>query len=838
MLQLATLAPAGALDTGAPAAPQGVIAICGGSWSMAGHYSRMSHATATLANERMTRLAWAAAGRRWSRVRCRRGRRNTLGILILVPVIVALQFSRATPGGGASAGQGRWVLGPPPNVCVPASTFCTDQQYVPPLIILDRGPNAGKVLALGGFGPAPGFRQYGEFLDLVANTWSATAPLPSDLQASTATLLTDGTVLAVGYGKPGLYDPLTATWSRTGPMTSDQRQGQTATRLENGDVLVAGGANSEAPSPSSSEVYHPGPGGGTWTPTNGPMLQNRAGHVAVRLTAGPNKGKVLVAGGVGGGPEFNTLNTAELYDPATGTWSQTGSLGGPLGRYAPQNATVATLSNGQVLIAGGSAIGPTGRPFDPTVCPPGCTTYNLAELYDPSSGVWTATGSMSTPRSKHTASVLPDGRVLVAGGDSCCPPIVQSNPANLVEVYDPPAGAWVAGPPMKQGRSGHAAVLLPSRPASQCGPDCGSVVVVGGANSASAEFYVPPPMVTGITPAQGYTDGGDQVLVHGTGLAGTTTLSFGDASHTLICGPTSASACYPDPVTPETVLHVRATPAHAAGVVDVIDSSNPYPVNPADTQTSDPAPPDQFTYVVRPVPAVPPSVSGLSPGCGPLAGGTSVTVSGSGFNGVTAVRFGGVGGQFSVISDSQLVVTAPAQQAPASVHVVVSSSRGSSAVSAGDLYTYPCSLVTGGAPPGPVVTGGLAQPGYGNGGGFSGNPFAHAGGSGGFATVPGSVPGFTTVPGGVGGSATVSAPAPASGLAPSHATVQPNPALGVGDEEVSQPSPRWAMARRELDGRLAAGVLGVVLLGTVGCLMVARRQGAARRCRPHPCTAY
>jgi N-acetylneuraminic acid mutarotase len=208
---------------------------------------------------------------------------------------------------------------------------------------------------------------------------------------------------------------------------------ETATLLPNGKVLLAGGSGTND-FIANCDLYDPE--SGTWTKT-GALNIPRSEHTATLL---PN-GKVLVAGGRGA-TYPNELSSAELYDPESGTWTVTGSMNDA--RY-DHSATL--LPNGKVLVAGGTGIIPGGSSQ---------RILSSAELYDPDSGTWTTTGRLDIERSMHTATLLPNGKVLVAGG------YYEYGTHSSAELYDPISGTWRWTGWLASERNGHTATLLPN----------------------------------------------------------------------------------------------------------------------------------------------------------------------------------------------------------------------------------------------------------------------------------------------------------------------------------------------------------------------------------------
>jgi uncharacterized protein YjdB len=315
----------------------------------------------------------------------------------------------------------------------------------------------GRVLVAGGIADA--IIATADLYDPASQTFSATGSMTSPRSNHTATLLPNGRVLITG-GSSGpsdlssaeLFDPATGLFTPTGSLNV-ARQGHTATLLANGGVLIAGGDTLDA---LPAELYDPS--AGTFTQIGSLSVQRNKGTATLLAN-----GKVLFTGGTG----IAYVATAELFDPSTATFSQTGSMS-----TARAYHTAVLLNDGTVFIAGG---------YD------GTASLSSTEIYNPSSGVFMPAGAMSTARDTHAATVLPSGKVLVSGGEN------QTGTLTNGEIFDPASGAFVM--PGILGMShypgpgfAHTATLLSN----------GQVLIAGGFAAspsggalASAELFVP-----------------------------------------------------------------------------------------------------------------------------------------------------------------------------------------------------------------------------------------------------------------------------------------------------------------------------------------------------------
>jgi N-acetylneuraminic acid mutarotase len=255
--------------------------------------------------------------------------------------------------------------------------------------------------------------------------WTTLGNSVSGRWRHTLTLLPDGRVLAVGgwsgthtLASAEIYDPSTGNWRLVASNMSTARREHTATLLPDGRVLVAGGHNVDEPD-------------------------------------------VLVVGAL----VDQALDSVEIFDPVSETWQSVSSLNAS--RYGH---TATRLKDGRVLVTG-------GRRPDVGLATFASTAH--AEVFNPATGAWTVLPAMAGARDSHRAVLLPNGKVLVAGGQS----VVGDSPgipSASAQLFDPATNTWATTGAMTAARSHLSLNVLPD----------GRVLAVGGyGGPASAEAY-------------------------------------------------------------------------------------------------------------------------------------------------------------------------------------------------------------------------------------------------------------------------------------------------------------------------------------------------------------
>jgi len=273
--------------------------------------------------------------------------------------------------------------------------------------------------------------------------------------------------------------PRTLTFSGVEPKNSDHAQSiqidpEVTTRLPTaGDVLIAGGIGGRLKTLQAAEFYDPTTLKFSLT---GRMASSRVSFGAAAFTGGALNHIAMVAGGASGSDpiRLHTLKLRESIVDTAELYDPTTGKFTATGRMIAGSAlfTTTQLLDGTVLIAGGVDF--KGTPL------------NTSEIFDPSSGNFTATaGPMNMARAFHTATLLNDGAVLIAGGVSG----VMLNTTDTTEIYDPVLKTFMANvaAPMILGTAGHTATLISG---CTCAVD-GKVVMTGGF-TATAETAARP----------------------------------------------------------------------------------------------------------------------------------------------------------------------------------------------------------------------------------------------------------------------------------------------------------------------------------------------------------
>ncbi len=311
----------------------------------------------------------------------------------------------------------------------------------------------GRVLVVGG---RPGVAtSTSEIFDPKEGTWRLTAPMLFGHDWPIAARMCDGRVFVAVGGGPGgqqaeIYDPAQDTWTDAGSMKYPHIYG-TATLLADCRVLIVGGYSAN----KHAEVYRPDTG--TFASV-GLMHDERFFHT---VTALPDGRALAVGGGVDAFGTWYTFSSVDLFDPGTGKWTLVQHM------HNVRRAHTATLlPDGRVLVAGGT----NGGKADGNE---GGNQLASSEIYDVGANTWEKVATpLVTPRTFHTAALMPGGAVLLFGG-------LDSTASTTSSVEGFFGGAWQPLPPLLVDRYLHGSALM----------DDGTVLVTGGLHQATTERY-------------------------------------------------------------------------------------------------------------------------------------------------------------------------------------------------------------------------------------------------------------------------------------------------------------------------------------------------------------
>lgn len=390
------------------------------------------------------------------------------------------------------------------SLTVSFSEYGKDVAYIAPHLFRSRFSHDatllddGRVLVSGGWTGVANNNEifpypvvFSQIYDPGADTWTFTDRIGSGnleelsgfLIYSPAIRLPDGKIVSVALseesqgGNPddvtsaiAVFDPEALEWTHLSDIPSN-RIFADIVALEDGRVVVVGGLDLEAMSSSSTtiepedlvESYNTNTG--EWQ-TLGPMNEPAMEHSLITL----NNGRIMAVGGFNDSSSMHGTDRAEIFDPDTNEWTLTGSTN--VSRMFP---VAITLSDGRLLVTGSTI---SHRPV--------ADDSPNSEVFDPETGEWTVTGAMSVRRYGHTLTLLPDGRVLAAGGED---PMGDNYLLySSTEIFDPETNTWSPGPELSQPRSSHSATLMPD----------GSILLAGGISQegerypiASTEFITP-----------------------------------------------------------------------------------------------------------------------------------------------------------------------------------------------------------------------------------------------------------------------------------------------------------------------------------------------------------
>jgi N-acetylneuraminic acid mutarotase len=312
-------------------------------------------------------------------------------------------------------------------------------QATTPMTQARRGHQAvvlgdGRVMVAGGIHQGELLSSV-EIYDPSSAKWTPVASMSVPRLGNTLTLLTNGSVLVTGgtsadtaSGSGGgqtirpdataeVYNVATNTWKKTSSGMSTPRFEHTATALDDGKVLIAGGqgppVSGVASALATTEIYDPAVD--SFRKSND-MSDARFNHTALKL---PDR-TIMVIGGAGGTSGDTSLSTAEVFNPGDGSWTAAGALTGSRSGHV-----AAVFSDGRVLVAGGESLTRGAR-----------RSLATAEIFTLEKREWRSAGTMNCPRSEASAALLGDGSVIVVAGDFAAPG-QQPDPKGCADRYRP-----------------------------------------------------------------------------------------------------------------------------------------------------------------------------------------------------------------------------------------------------------------------------------------------------------------------------------------------------------------------------------------------------------------
>ena len=352
-------------------------------------------------------------------------------------------------------------------LAIAAVALYTGVTQAKPAKCVPHVPKAGDVLVTGGEDVNENATGNTEFFDVKSVTWMTGCPTKSahdeaQIAVSGGKILVIGGETTTAHSKAtDIYSPSTGNFGKKAKSMKASREDFVAVTLNDGSVLAVGGFDSSENPQNTAEQFKKN----SWKLLAKKTTVARGAHCGALMTGGSKSGQVLIAGGTSADESSPELDSAELFDPATGAFTAThGNM-----NFARAYAVATALPDGTVLITGGIDSSLIAR--------------NTAEIFDPDTGDFTQTaGNMHSGRVDHSATLLLDGTVLIAGGETSY--TGGTTKLNTAEIFDPGTGMFTSTPTvMNDHRDDNTATLISGSDTSLDG----TVLIEGGFFNGQAE---------------------------------------------------------------------------------------------------------------------------------------------------------------------------------------------------------------------------------------------------------------------------------------------------------------------------------------------------------------